>query len=219
MKDVLGSVVRKLVELPEDKLGKVYDLLEKEAKLFGDGEWGDEFKKFLRREKCWTHSLLESIGDVKISATLDLTVRDHVVNIREKRNLYTGDNFEKWFFGKKIKPISEFVQYYKLRKGSVDDSILAELGGEAKAETSLGELFALMEMQVNGENGALLTNGYANIFYIKDVDGVLRAVNCLWNGDGWNLSAYEVDYPDEWSAGSQVFSRNSETFVSSETQS
>jgi hypothetical protein len=40
------------------------------------------------------------------------------------------------------------------------------------------------------------------------VPGVLRAVNCNWNDDGWNLNANEVDNPNEWNAGNQVFSRN-----------
>ena len=59
---------------------------------------------------------------------------------------------------------------------SVDGPILAELGGEAKAETTLTEVYSLMEAQKNGENGPLLTNGYANIFYVRDVNGALRAV-------------------------------------------
>jgi hypothetical protein len=39
--------------------------------------------------------------------------------------------------------------------------------------------------------------------------GVLRAVNCNWNGNGWNVNANSVDNPNEWNAGNQVFSRNS----------
>ncbi|MEA3323516.1 MAG: hypothetical protein U9Q12_04815 [Patescibacteria group bacterium] len=46
------------------------------------------------------------------------------------------------------------------------------------------------------------------IFCIKS-DGVLRAVNCNWNGDGWNVNANSVDDPNEWNDGNRVFSRNS----------
>jgi hypothetical protein len=38
------------------------------------------------------------------------------------------------------------------------------------------ERFSIMEKQRNGEAGPLLTDGYANIFYIEDVSGDLRAV-------------------------------------------
>lgn len=211
MKDVLGAVVRKLVEIPDDKLGIVYDLLEKQGKLFEDGEWGDEFKKFLRKEKCWVNTLLEFIGTIKIPATTKkVVVCDYVQKIRKTRKLYAGSNFEEWFFSKTVEPISQSVlNYHKLRKSSVDSPIIAELGGEVKTETTLAEMFALMEMQANGEDGALLTNGYANIFYIRDINGVLRAVLCFWGGVSWRVDARSVGSPGGWGGGRQIFSRNS----------
>ena len=62
-----------------------------------------------------------------------------------------------------------------------------------------------MEQQPNGEVGALITN-YANIFYIKDVNGVRRMVSVLWVSDGWYIDAYSVPYPDTWHAMSRIFS-------------
>lgn len=155
--------------------------------------------------------LLELVGTVDVPATTNtIVVKDHIVNIRKKRKVYTWDDFEKWFLGKKIEPISKSeLHYHKLRKGSVDGPIIAELGGKEKAETTLAEMFTLMEMQANGEEGVLLTNGYANIFYIRDIKGVLRAVCCDWGGGGWRLGANSVEHPLEWNAGCQVFSRNS----------
>lgn len=211
MKDMLGAIVRKLIEFPLEKLGVIYDFLEKYKKFFEDGEWGDEFKKFLRKEKCWISDLLEFISTVTVSATTtNLLVRDCIANLRKKRKVYTGSNFENWFFDKKMKPISKSeLRYHKLRKSSVDNPIITELGGKDKAETTADEMLALIEMQANGESGALLNNGYANSFYIRDIKGVLRAVGCSWRGDGWYLGAGVVDYPSEWYAGRRVFSRNS----------
>lgn len=37
---------------------------------------------------------------------------------------------------------------------------------------------------------------------------VLWAVNCNWNGNGWNCNANSVDNPNEWNADNQVISRN-----------
>lgn len=39
-------------------------------------------------------------------------------------------------------------------------------------------------------------------------NGVRRAVNWNWNGDGWNANAYRVDHPYEWDVGNHAVSRN-----------
>jgi hypothetical protein len=91
----------------------------------------------------------------------------------------------------------------------VDGPIIAELGGEEKSETTLSEMFSLMEKQGKGEDGVLLNNGYANIFYIRDLAGVLRAVGVRWGGGGWGVGADSVGGPDRWDGGYRVFSRNS----------
>jgi len=83
------------------------------------------------------------------------------------------------------------------------------LGGEAKAETTLFEMYQLLKKQASGGEGELLTNGYANIFYIKDMSGVLRAVSGNWGDGGWRVYAIAVEDPGDWDAGYRVFSRNS----------
>lgn len=155
--------------------------------------------------------ILELIGTVTVPAMNEGTVvKDYIDALRKKRKVYTWGDFEKWFFGKKIEPISKSeLRHHKLRRGSADGPIIAELGGKEKAETTLREMFVLMEMQANGEDGALLTDGYANIFYIRDINGVLRAVDCHWSDGGWSLYASSVGRPIGWSTGGQVFSRNS----------
>src|SRR5690242_14938076 len=47
--DMLGSVVKKLVTLPTEVFGIVYDLLEK----MNNQEWVEATKKFLRKENPW----------------------------------------------------------------------------------------------------------------------------------------------------------------------
>jgi len=112
--------------------------------------------------------------------------------------------------GKTEEPLSEQeLRYGNLTKNSVDSPIIEELGGEAKAETTLTELHNLLRKQGNGEEGDLLTSGYSNIFYTRNTNGVLRAVNVYWGGGGWNVIAYSVEDPYGWDAGDRVFSRNS----------
>lgn len=197
-----------------------------------DGDqWEKEFKKFLRKEPCWgngqvmqvaqpkpTPSILELVSTVVVPATTSKFIAKDKFVVNTKRNApvkisVVWDNFTAWFLngdGKTEDPISEqTLRYHKLWQSSVDGPIIAELGGEAKAETTLSEMFSLMEKQKNGEDGVLLNNGYANIFYIKDQNGVLRAVSVRWSDDGWSVSARSVVNPNDWNDGRQVFSRNS----------
>ena len=165
-----------------------------------------------------TPSILELVSTVAVSATTAKFVAKEkfVRDTGRKANVkisHLGDNFTAWFMsgkGKTEDPISETkLRYHKLRQSSVDGPIITELGGEAKAETTLSEMFSLMEQQKKGEDGVLLNNGYANIFYIKDQNGVLRAVYVDWDDDGWYVSADSVEDPFRWSDGYQAFSRNS----------
>jgi hypothetical protein len=159
--------------------------------------------------------LSEIIATVTIPATTEKFVAKDKFKVDTGRKAkvkisYIGDNFKSWFMGKTEEPFAGSTVYgRKLNKGSVDGPILAELGGQEKAETTLSELFAMMERQANGESGELLTNGYANIFYVRDIDGTLRAVDVYWRGGGWYVDADSVGHPFGWRAVRCVFSRNS----------
>jgi len=159
--------------------------------------------------------LLERIDTVTVPATTQKFIaRDRLgVNTGRKARVkisYLEDNFLSWFGGKIEDPIAETsLCCNKLRRPSVDGPILAELSGGAMAETTLTEMFSLMERQGSGEKGILLASGYANIFYVRDVFGALRAVICDWHGDGWRVNAISVEHSGAWRDGHQVFSRNS----------
>jgi hypothetical protein len=163
-------------------------------------------------------ALLEFVDTVVIWATPGKLVAKERFVINTDRNApvkinFLGRNFTAWFLsgdGKIEDTITEQTLYYhKLRQSSVDSPIIDELGGEAKAETTLSEMFCPMVHQRHGEDGALLNNDRSNIFYIRDQNGVLRAVGVSWDGDGWYVDAYSVDGLGGWRGGAQVFSRNS----------
>jgi len=86
---------------------------------------------------------------------------------------------------------------------------MMELGDSRSYSTTLVDLWAMLEKQPGGEEGALLVNGYANIFYIHDVEGNLWAVGAYWNSDvgGWCVYASSVEYPYGWLDGRRVVSR------------
>jgi hypothetical protein len=176
----------------------------------------DAVKTFLRGTvEIVVKKILDMVGTTTTSATTEKFVAQEKFCKDSKEVKFYGiwDNFTEWFLagnGKIEEPLSEQeLRYGNLTKGSVDGPIIEELGGEAKAVATLTELYDLLTKQANGEDGVLLTNGYANIFYIKDISGVLRAVGVDWTGDGWGASANFVENPCVWSAGYRVFSRNS----------
>jgi hypothetical protein len=97
------------------------------------------------------------------------------------------------------------LRTFVLRKPSRDAEIIAELS--THDETKLGDLWCLLSLQPNGEPGTLLTNAVPNVFYIRDIDGNLGAVDAVWGGAGWEIGASSVDAPSQWLAGRRVISR------------
>jgi len=182
----------------------------------GGEEAGEQFLRGeLTVSKPEKPTILEFLGTVSVPATNKKFVakKKFVINTGDDAAVkisYLGDNFKAEFLGKTEKPFAgSELRQQKLKQASVDGLIIAEIGGEAKAETTLTEVFALMEKQGKGESGTILNNGYANIFYVRNVKGVLRAVFVYWLDGGWGVGAYSVESPGRWFDGLQVFSRNS----------
>lgn len=185
--------------------------------------WHDnrgEMKKILRTAlspftKTVRAQLLIPVGLADVAAiTVPFVARDHFV-LNTKKNApvkisYLGDNFKDWFLGKEDPLFAgSILKYEKLSRSSLDSTIVAELGGGDQAEVTLTEIFSLMKAQKNGEDGPLLTNGYANIFYVRESTGVLRTVFVYWYGYGWHVRAFVVTDPRGWDVEGRVFSRNS----------
>lgn len=100
------------------------------------------------------------------------------------------------------------IQYHETRREAPTDRVIInEIGGEKKSETTLRDMFFLMEKQKSGEDGILLTNGSANIFYIYRHKG-LRPVGVFRHKDGWAVNGnYSIDDLLWWGGGvSRVFS-------------
>lgn len=122
---------------------------------------------------------------------------------------WLGDNFKNNFLEKIEKDVpAADLAVHALTKMFRDDSIRAELTSEHE-ETFLTHLYELIARQPNGEPGKLLTDGKANIFYIRDAKGVFWAVIACWNSAyrEWYFSARSVSLPFEWAVGCQVFSQ------------
>lgn len=219
--DMLGKVLVR--ELP----GLMRDFMKK---LLGENgqEWVAAFKLFLRKQNPWPEqaqaiarklsALLDSlktvidfpgVDDFKVAEYLKITPEGEKATA-ELVIGYLGDNLRNNFLGKVEKDIAPTkLRAYRLKKDSVDGPIIDDLGGKEAAETTVAEMVDLMKRQGRGQKGILLTNGYANIFYIKDINGQMWAVRCRWDSDGryWLVAAYSVTDPFKWLAGRRVVSR------------
>lgn len=124
---------------------------------------------------------------------------------------YLYRDFRKWFLEKIEEPVEETqIRCMTLVKPSKDKQILSKLG--KKAETTLGQIYALMEYQANSQDDVLLLDEWVatNLFYVRDTNGSLRAVYINWydDGDGWHVYASSVKNSIERSIGTRVFFRN-----------
>ncbi len=155
-------------------------------------------------------TLLKFVASVSIAAIEGFKVSENFEEgkLGPVRIYWLGDDFKK-HFGRKTESALEAVELkvHTLTKASLDAPIIAELAGNA--EITMGQFFALLSKQGKGESGPLLTNGYANIAYIRDDEGVLWAVDAHWHAGrgGWDVYADSVAYPGEWDRGRQVLSR------------
>ena len=115
---------------------------------------------------------------------------------------YVWDSFQNNFGEPTVKPKKFEPKFIILPRTMLDSEILAEYRPE---EMTLDELSYLLESKEG-----LLTNGYANIFYIRDKENTLWAVSAYWYAvdDGWSVYADSVGSPGRWSADDRVVSRN-----------
>lgn len=154
-------------------------------------------------------SLLEAIDTVTIPGTERFVAQEKfVVGKTPVKIARLDDRFKDWFSTKTEESVGvTTLCFSKLTRSELDGPIMAELG-DAK-ETMLVQVYTLMEREANGEEGVLLTDGWANIFYVRDIKGRVRAVYISWSTDGWGVHAHSVDVGHKWVDRLRVFSLNS----------
>lgn len=160
------------------------------------------------RVKIVPMELLKHVSAVEVLGAAKFVAANHfkVGTASGVKIGWLSNEFKEFFLGKTEESVDPAtLTIHRLIDASLDAPIMAELG--PRTETSLAELFALFQKQGNGENGLLLTNGCANIFYIRGTDGNLWAVGAFWHCDSWYLDARSVEFPCEWTAEDLVVSR------------
>ncbi len=155
--------------------------------------------------------LLELVTTTSVAGVEGFKAADYFTVDTKKaavRIAWIGHNFSTNFLGlfEGICDASD-IKAHKLLEHSLDTPIITVLA--EKCEIKLGQFFALLSKQGKGEVGPLLTSGYANIVYIRDVNGILWAVYARWGSDGggWGVEANSIEDPRRWGGGDQVLSR------------
>jgi hypothetical protein len=151
--------------------------------------------------------LLEPVATALVPASAaTIVIRDYFKKNAGVKFSTIWAEFKNRFFDKTENRIAESTyRKYRLLHISADGPIIAELGGETKAEGTFTAAFALLRLQARGEPGFLQTNGYANIFYVKDKMGSLCAVRIGWAEDGWVIDAISVEDPLAWNGQHEIF--------------
>lgn len=154
---------------------------------------------------------------IALPAVTNFVAREHfIVDSSENAKVkigYLGEKFKANFLPKieNNEVIAEDLTVNKLLENSFDPAIITALGGVAKVGITLGQYFAVFAKQPNGKKGVLLTNGYANVGYVRDINGVLCALRGDWddlsNSNGWGFEAFPLGDPDGWIDDYQFLSR------------
>ncbi len=169
------------------------------------------------KEQDTSQTAVNILSDVVYTFPVSATTENFVVKDKFKIDTskkakvkisYLGEGFRERLLKKIEKPFpGSTLCGRQLNKKSVDGPILTELGESEKAETTLVEVYAMLEKWAEGK-GALLCNGRANIFYIRDINDILCSVDIVWRGIGYSVDACSVDRLDALYAGQRIFSRN-----------
>jgi hypothetical protein len=109
------------------------------------------------------------------------TSDEAVVKIR-----WIGDIFTSLFHDKVEDPMGQhLLAFGRFRNNKTDDSVLKVPG--QKVDTTLAAMHFFLKKQGRGEAGVFLNNGGSNIFYVRDVRGVLHGVGAAWEKGGWDI--------------------------------
>lgn len=186
----------------------------------------ESLKKALKEALCppvevekVSKKLLKFLGIVVVKAMKKFIVKDEFVAGKNDID-WIGENFEKWF----LNMVEEPVKKTKLRQNtlverSVDNPIIAELGGKKKVGGFLSQILYLMK-NVLKKDGTVYVFYKETTVFSKDEEHlayenkneekeVLRTVYVHWFYGGWRVYTDTVEDPRKWDVGYVLFSRNS----------
>ncbi len=155
---------------------------------------------------------LKRIATVTVAAFSAETSKFFVSGKNGITKIWMSEEFQnrvKKFLPKQISCTDGQLASFDLSENMYDSQILPELGNPPHRKMSevVAQAASLVSKQPNGENGSLLTNGYANIFYgLSDDDGRVLVLGVRWYDGKWRWYCRGLGEIGVWLAGVRVFS-------------
>src|SRR3989344_4339366 len=200
--DQLGAYYRKTVAIA-DRLGKSlrYEDVMAALQRIHDNDFEKPFVAQKVSEKPKKSSTVLALReDLSVGPPTKRFVPNEFFITRP--GLYLWNDMQRALKGAKAVEPSEAtakLKSFDLTKNAYDKQIKAELPEHHEVE--LWGIAELIEAQKEGEAGPLLTNGYANIFYVAGF-----AVGVCWSAGHreWIVRGWELD-DSQWDRGGRVF--------------
>lgn len=180
----------------------------------------DVVAKFARQQHDWMERVLKgSLDPVEVACAIQSIINRGKMfasgtYFQTREGLWVSDEFTRRILAEQTTTMPyrglDGVTSNNLSRNMSDTEIINELLGgmdEVRSHAfTLDQVAAKIDLQPNGEDGDLLNNGFANIFYVL-VNEVLFAVSVYWDsGDRrWDVHGWLLDGYGDWRAGRQVF--------------
>lgn len=153
------------------------------------------------------------VRDSGYSAVTLSEVHNPSLFYRDRANLYVSPDFLGKIVrvagstetGKKFKKISRF----RLAADATGEQLRSERPDSVWTATDFcAWLAAKLQKQPNGEEGELLTTGWANLFLVEGISSEVVLVSVNWDSGyrKWDVNAWRLD--DTWNAGHRFASCN-----------
>lgn len=159
----------------------------------------------------WTHLLGPKAKRAKKGVT---PVFDEVAYFQIRPGLWVDPDLQR-YVGLQVRPTRPHAALKRrpLSKSEREDVMFGELGSSEHEQAisnacDLSQIGGKIEAQKNGEDGELLTDGSANIFPVRGLDGALLVVYVDWLSDDrrWDVHCRPFRSDRVWLAGYRVFS-------------
>ena len=160
-------------------------------------------------------SLLELVCTVDISAQEPFKVTNFFKEFEQQDGIeflpmYSFENnlFRDWDATFDTDVPATTVNVYNLTATSMNNPIIAALGDKDAAKIDIAYIAHLIKAQSNGEEGVLLANGLANIFYVDSCFKELFVLRCHWLSIEcvWQVLSHSIPYSNSSFSGSRIFS-------------
>jgi len=196
------------------------------CKLIMDGKRdpglvADVLQKIKDDSKRFAKSIPEMITKATIPATPKKSTRDRFKD--DKRYYYRDSDLdtllpavqeergETSISSLRLHQPATFKQVVEeVLKEEGDIEKLAKLLKERRHTTTLTQTEELVERQESGEDVGLVTNSYANFFFVEDKEGCVSVVVVYRDPDRgrWDVGVYRLDRGNRWGADDRFFFSN-----------